>query len=162
MPERRDALIDAIIDLQHALARTFRAAAGSRLLAPDLTMAQLKTLIVLADDGPLSISQVAEALGVGLPTASHLVDRLVKANLARREEDPTDRRRALTRLSDEGAEVIDRLRQGSQDQLRHWLVALTDDDLGALAQGLRALVQAAEAARPAGTEPAPRPPCLDD
>jgi DNA-binding MarR family transcriptional regulator len=143
MTDRRERSIADILELQRTLGRAFHAAAGPHLLLLDLTMAQLKTLIVLADEGPVSIGQVAELLRVGLPTASHLVDRLVRAGLATREEDPADRRRTLTRLTPAGEELVARVRQGSQDQWRGWLSAMSDADLAALTQGLQALVQAA-------------------
>jgi DNA-binding MarR family transcriptional regulator len=155
MGDQRDKVIDEIGKLQQALARAFQAAAGPHLLMIDLTMAQLKALIVLAEEGPASIGQVADLLHVGLPTASHLVDRLVKAQLARREEDAADRRRTLASLTPEGDQMVSRLRQGGQEQLRAWLRALADDDLAALAQGMRALLRAAPS-RP-DTDEAPPP-----
>jgi DNA-binding MarR family transcriptional regulator len=152
MDPDRDTLILDVMALQRTVTRAVHAAAGPNMLLLDLTMAQLKALVVLADEGPASIGQVAAQLQVSLPTASHLVDRLEKAELARREEDPADRRRTLARLTPSGEEMVSRLRQGSRDQLRAWLGALADDDLAALARGLRALAQVAQGAgaAPAG------------
>src|SRR5881396_3187784 len=76
----------------------------------DLTFPQLKTLIVLAHEGSSPIGQIAERLGVGQPTASHLVERLVQAGLVERAEDPANRRRTLAHLSYTGEELIGQLR----------------------------------------------------
>ncbi len=85
--------------------------------------------------------------GVGQPTASHLVDRLVQNGLVVRTEDPLDRRRTLAELSPEGIELIERLRQVRLEALQRWLVQLDDTALAALHLGFRALADVAEAER---------------
>ena len=110
----------------------------------DLTMAQLRTLVVLVDDGPCSIGHIASALGVSLPNASHLVDRLVRLDLAGRAEDATDRRRILASASAQGVDVLQSLRSGGHDQIRAALVRVDAEDLRALVHGLDALAQSLE------------------
>lgn len=104
----------------------------------DLTLAQFRTLIVLAEEGPLVIGQVAQRLGIGLSTGGHLVDRLVQAGLAERTEDAEDRRRTLARLTPAGEDLYTRLLSGIH-QLPMLLQQLDEDDLVALLQGLRAV-----------------------
>lgn len=111
----------------------------------ELTMAQLKTLVVLVDDGPYAIGEVAQALGVSLPNASHLVDRLVRLGLARRTEDAVDRRRTLASATPAGDELLRGLREGARDAMRAALRRLEPGDLAALRQGLAALARAIEA-----------------
>lgn len=125
--------------------RMLHSVAKPHWLALDLTMAQLKTLLTLANAGPRTIGQVADVLGIGLPTASHLVDRLVQAGLAERTEDPADRRRTLARATAAGEELTRSLQQGGAEQLRNWLGRLDPADLDALLRGLRALVEVAGA-----------------
>ena len=57
----------------------------------------------------ICIGQIAEILGIGQPTASHLIDRLVQAQLVSRTEDPLDRRRTLAQLSPNGVELAERI-----------------------------------------------------
>jgi DNA-binding MarR family transcriptional regulator len=104
----------------------------------NLSVAQLKVLLVLSFKGPLAISKVAELLHIGHPTASHLVERLVQAELAERVEDAADRRSTLARLTASGETLIQRLWQGSGERLQSSLVHLTDQDLIALREGLQA------------------------
>lgn len=118
--------------------RSFKATAGQAWMEMDLTLPQLRTLLILAEEGPLVIGQIAQRLGIGLSTGGHLVDRLVQAGLAERTEDAEDRRRTLARLTPTGedlyAQLLDRAQQA------HTLIQkLDDDDLAALLQGLRAL-----------------------
>ena len=109
----------------------------------DFTLPQLKTLKVLAHEGPSSIGHIALRLGVGQPTASHLVERLVQADLVERAEDPANRRRTIARLSSSGEELIGQLRGTRGEQLFVWLGELDATDLHALRQGLQALVRVA-------------------
>ncbi len=107
----------------------------------DFTLPQLKTLKVLAHEGPSSIGHIALRLGVGQPTASHLVERLVQADLVERAEDPANRRRTIARLSSSGEELIGQLRGTRGEQLFVWLSELDATDLHALRRGLQALVR---------------------
>jgi DNA-binding MarR family transcriptional regulator len=144
MDEQEATTIQRLIERHRLLARELHAASAPVWIELDLSMAQLKTLMVIADQEPLTISQVAESLGVGAPTASQLVDRLVQAGLAGRADDPADRRRALVQLSEAGHTLVERLRNGPRERLRELLSQLDDDDRAALLQGLEALWQTAQ------------------
>ena len=126
-------------ELMHALGEP-TIAAWTEL---DFTLPQLKTLKVLAHEGSASIGHIADRLGVGQPTASHLVERLVQAGFVERADDPTNRRRTLARLSSSGEELIGQLRGKRGEQLFAWLRELEAADLHAFQQGLRALVRVA-------------------
>ena len=108
-------------------------------------MAQLKTLMTLYNGGAAPIGQLAEYLGIGQPTASHLVDRLVQTQLVLRTEDPLDRRRTLAQLSPGGEELAERINQVRFGTLRRWLAQLDDATLAAFLQGSRALADVAKA-----------------
>jgi DNA-binding MarR family transcriptional regulator len=103
-------------------------------------MAQLKTLFTLEYGGPATIGQTGEKLGISLPTASHLVDRLVQGGYVERAEDPADRRRTLASTTASGSELVKRLRHGGHDVLRGWLQALDPETLSALVTGLNGLM----------------------
>lgn len=113
----------------------------------DCTMAQIRGLMTLTREGPLTIGELAGALGIGQPSASILVGHLVRAGLVERAEDPADRRRTFARLSRHGEELIGQIRQDKRERVRRWLAQMADDDLAALARGLRALAAAAGAER---------------
>jgi DNA-binding MarR family transcriptional regulator len=110
---------------------------GRQLPEPlqDMTMAQLRALMVLSHEQPLAIGALAERLGTGLPAASRLVERLVADALVERYEDPTDRRRALVRLSTRGQSALDETQQGRRQgghRLRSLLARLPADRLDSL------------------------------
>jgi DNA-binding MarR family transcriptional regulator len=121
-----------------ALMHRFKASSGGVWMEIDLTVPQLRTLLILAEEGPLIIGQIAQRLGIGLSTGGHLVDRLVQAGLAERTEDREDRRRTLARLTPKGEELYARLLNPLQ-HMQNLIQKLGEDDLIALLQGFRAI-----------------------
>src|SRR5579885_931803 len=109
----------------------------------DLTLAQLRTLLVLAEEGPLVIGQIAHRLGIGLSTGGHLVDRLVQAGLAERAEDREDRRRTMARLTPKGEDLYMRLLNRTR-HLQSLLQRMREDELIVLLQGLQAMQRVVE------------------
>ena len=150
----REAQIDDVLHAQREIWRAMRESAEPAWLELDLTMGQVKGLFALAQSGAMTVGHLAEALGIGKPAASILVDRLVHLALVERDEDRADRRRTLVRLSARGEELVLGLRQGRRERVRQWASRLADADLAALRRGLRAL--AAVAAGQDGGEPTPR------
>lgn len=108
----------------------------------DLTMAQMRVLVMLTLHDKLTIGEIAESLKITLPTASHLVERLVQAHLVERVEDAADRRRTFATLTEQGKTLTGEMR-GHFPIAEHWLQALTDEELTALALGLQALIRVA-------------------
>lgn len=145
MPERLDGRVEATIELYESLVRSLKSESMNHWVALNLTTAQLKVLFSLTYRGPATIGQVAEMLGVSLPTASHLVDKLVQSGFVDRAEDPADRRRMVARTSPKGEELVTRLREGGRQRLASWLGRLDDQDLAAVHHGLSILAQAAHA-----------------
>src|SRR5689334_5928403 len=68
---------------------------------------RVKALLWLAE-GPLSLSGIAEAVGVDAPYATLIVDTLEERCLVERRPDPADRRRKLVALTPEGKEAAQR------------------------------------------------------
>ncbi len=138
MIQTREELEREAIAQYRELGRALKATHGPVWMKTDLTIAQLRTLLVLAEEGPLVIGQIAQRLGIGLSTGGHLVERLVQAGLAERTEDPEDRRRTLARLTPKGEDLYARLLTHPQ-HMQTLIRKLDKDDLAALLQGLRAL-----------------------
>jgi len=105
----------------------------------DLTLSQLKGILLLDVRGPMTISQVATILMISRPSASILIDQLVQLGLVDRTTDQADRRRAIVVLTAQGVEIVHRLTRGDQDFMRSWFERMANEDLGALSQGMQAL-----------------------
>ena len=136
--QRHDELVVEVMAQYQTMFHGIKAQVGTVLKNIDLTLAQLRTLAILAEEGPLVIGQIAQRLGIGLSTGGHLVDRLVQAGLAERAEDAEDRRRTVARLTPAGEDVYTQLRIGPQ-RMQALLREMDEDDLRALLQGLSAI-----------------------
>lgn len=81
----------------------------------------------------LSVSQLAERIGVDQPRASRLVQQGVDHGLLVREADPADARRTLIALTDAGRALVDRFRGHRRDQVSRALAVLTPEEQQQLA-----------------------------
>ena len=136
------------LELYRTTAHALHTLGAPAWLQVELSVAQLKALFALVDSGSTPIGGVASRLGIGLPAASSLVDRLVDQRLAQRREDPLDRRRTLAEPTEAGEALAQRLRQGSREALRAWLEGMDGRDLEALVQGLQAMIAVARGLPP--------------
>jgi DNA-binding MarR family transcriptional regulator len=66
---------------------------------------RVKSLMWLTE-GPLSLSGLAEAIGVDAPYATLIVDSLEERGLVERQPDPADRRRKLVTLTPAGRDAV--------------------------------------------------------
>lgn len=117
---------------------------------PDLTLTQLRALFAIELRAPASVGALADSLGLSLASASALVDRLVRAELVRRRDDPLDRRRVLVSLSATGAALVQRFEAGKRAGFRREIAAMTRRERIALATALDALLRVRRAANEAG------------
>jgi DNA-binding MarR family transcriptional regulator len=112
----------------------------------DLTMAQAKLLYVVTASGDLSMSEIANRLGVTISTASGAVDHLVSVGLLSRIDDPANRRQVVVSVTPFGLETLEQLRELGTRQLRTLLEAVGDDgDLAVIERAMRILSDALEA-----------------
>jgi DNA-binding MarR family transcriptional regulator len=94
-----------------------------------LSMAQCKTLLELGGLGEASearqVGELAETLGVSVPSMSRAVDGLVKKRLATRVEDPDDRRVRRIAITARGKKLVDTLAVVRQAGMETFAASLT-------------------------------------
>ncbi|HEY2916529.1 MAG TPA: MarR family transcriptional regulator [Candidatus Limnocylindrales bacterium] len=134
--------LEAFEDLQ----RRLMAVHAPAFTAIDLTMAQAKLLYVVAATGELSMSEIAQRLGVSLSTASGAVDHLVSTGFLSRRDDPANRRQVRVAATAFGLAALEELRELSTRQLRALFALVSDPDLAVIEEATRILVAAASAA----------------
>lgn len=134
---------DEALAAYRKLHRALLTSTTSRWRDLDISMQQLRALFFLRDEEEASVGRLAELFGFGLPAASLLADRLVRAGYVDRREDPADRRRALLSLTRAGLRLVTDLREGSHSLMRRWMSSLPPEDLAALTRGWRALAEVA-------------------
>jgi DNA-binding MarR family transcriptional regulator len=76
------------------------------LTGGELGPRHMPALLAVSSAGPLSVSELARRLGLGLSTTSAIVGQLSRAGLLERAEDEADRRRTIVRLHSDYNGVI--------------------------------------------------------
>ncbi|HEX5728616.1 MarR family winged helix-turn-helix transcriptional regulator [Microbacterium sp.] len=110
--------------------------AGPRIGGP----ARLRLLEALAAaSGPLSVSELADAVGVDQPRASRLVQQAAQMGLVRREADADDARRTRVALTDSGLAIVSGFRGERRSAIDSALAAFTDEERAELARLLTKL-----------------------
>jgi DNA-binding MarR family transcriptional regulator len=96
-----------------------------------LSMTQCKALLELGGLGGAAetwqVGDLAEVFGVSVPSMSRAVDALVRAGLATRVEDPTDRRARQVRITAKGKELVDTLLTLRQTGIEAFAATLNAD-----------------------------------
>ena len=147
-------LIADIMDAQQRLQHLFAYDRSDPLFSSQLTMPQLKILLLLYRLGDTSGRELAGLLGVSLATLSGMVDRLVGHDLVARQEDPRDRRVRRIRLSATGNAMISKIITAGAEKQARLLRRLTDAELVVVHDAMQAMVRVAaeevEAGVPSG------------
>jgi len=108
----------------------------------------MPALAAVAVSAPLSVSELAQRLGLGLSTTSAIVGQLSRAGLLERTEDQNDRRRTIVRVQDEYDEVIGAWAAQALSPLRRTLESLPPSARADFMQGWRILHAQATAMSP--------------
>jgi DNA-binding MarR family transcriptional regulator len=75
----------------------------------ELSLSQLQAIKAVRREKEVTISRIAELLGVSAPSASVMVDRLVEKGILIRERSREDRRKVVVHISPEAVEDINRV-----------------------------------------------------
>ncbi|RJQ07815.1 MAG: MarR family transcriptional regulator [Dehalococcoidia bacterium] len=141
-------------DIQRLMTTAATASAGTRpmpWLAVDLSMAQLKALMVLHARGIVRVGEVAHMLAMSPNATTAVLDRLEEEGLTQRQPDPTDRRAVLVGLTQHGSEWITELLSANVRDFGELLGELTVAELQALHFGMSAVnrvLQRSDAVKP--------------
>jgi len=91
----------------------------------DLTTRQAAAILALVEAPGVTLGALADSLRADQATASAVVDRLLAADLVKRETDPADRRRARLHPTDKALQIAERL-----DVARRGTEAMIEEALG--------------------------------
>ncbi|SDN56210.1 MarR family winged helix-turn-helix transcriptional regulator [Allokutzneria albata] len=116
---------------------------SSERLHPKVSPSQLRALLVVEQNGALTLGGLAEELGAIPSSASRLCDRLQAAGLLARTTGSTDRREVSLRLTKDGQRLLEELRLTRREELAGVLGAMNPQARDALLAGLDAFRVAA-------------------
>lgn len=141
MDSDRKELIDRIATSMNRMTRLGRARIRDDLAGFDMTMPQVRTLYFLSR-GPQRMKDISDHLIRGMPSATSMIDRLVKKGYVERVPDPSDRRVVLCRITEPGREMLDRFSHMGAVRFEAVAESLTDHELDKIAPALEMLVDA--------------------
>ena len=107
----------------------------------DLTASQSSVMSTLVDRGPMRMGELAALEGVQLPSATSVVNGLVKLDLVERRADPADRRAVVIDLTRKGREQVDQLVERRNQSFALLLERLPEQDRKLLRDALPAVVR---------------------
>jgi DNA-binding MarR family transcriptional regulator len=108
----------------HRIVRHLRRTRTTTVLQPT----QFLALMLIADEQPIRIGEIATRVPCSQPTATTTVAALESAGLVRREQDPVDGRATAVVLTAAGAEMVDASGRQAAEELGKLLRRLNDTD----------------------------------
>ena len=112
----------------------------------ELSLSQLKLLMVLSRDGEQPLKDLAEHLVLSLPAASRAVDGLHRRDMVLRREDDEDRRQKQIGITETGEAVVASLSAARLAGIETFIATLTTQEQENLARALAPIVSREEVA----------------
>lgn len=110
--------------------------------AAGMSVPQFRLLRYVRRNPGTSLSPVADHLGTTVPATSQMVERLVRADLVTRAQNPNERRQVELRLTDPGAAALEECDDGTRAWLCDRLSGMDARQLEAMDAALRDLLAA--------------------
>jgi DNA-binding MarR family transcriptional regulator len=142
-PSERTCLRDQIVDRFVQFCTAVFAVERESWLSVELTMPQVKTLLLIVTWGRTTGSRLASALGAGLPSVTRLVDRLEDQGYVERATDDADRRVTYIVPTTAGQRLIEGLLTYKRDALGSCLEEMATSQLQQIATALEILLDSA-------------------
>jgi DNA-binding MarR family transcriptional regulator len=132
-----DVVLDVLPDAMEAIRTGMRSQLDSGLSVP-----QFRCLNYIDRHAGCSLGEAAAFLGVTMPTASAMVDRLVRAGHLSAASAAEDRRRSRLAISAGGKTLLEQVRAGTRRELATMLAERPAEELRTISAGLAALKRA--------------------
>jgi DNA-binding MarR family transcriptional regulator len=144
-PQLGSAAASEEIDSVMLAARAIIAITARSVAALDtqVTLPQLRVLVMVASRGPLNLGAVAAGLRVHQSNATRVCERLVGAGLLTRRDDPSDRRNLMLELTATGRGLVDAMNADRRAAIEAVLSGMTPTRRRGLASRMRAFAEAA-------------------
>ena len=155
--ETRQQLTEHFIDLVEFLTRVLHVEALEEWRSIDMTIPQIKTMVLLQSVHRVRMGGIANYLGSTLSASTSIVDRLVDKGLVDRTSDPDDRRVVVCQLTESGYETINRFWQIESFTIDPIVQRLDSDQLETVVEALALIRQKVEEVHQSGhgTRPVP-------
>jgi DNA-binding MarR family transcriptional regulator len=136
-----DAVVDSLMRASRALVDVTARSLSS--VNEDVTTAQLRTLIVLSQRGPQTVTALADQLNVHASTMTRMCTRLVSRALVARIPSAVDRREVVISLSPTGSALVDEVVAKRRQEFEHIVRRLSPEEQQGCIAALEAFSSAA-------------------
>jgi DNA-binding MarR family transcriptional regulator len=149
--EATDPIVDAVVRASRALVGiTVRALAS---VSDEVTLPQLRTLVVVSLQGPQTVSALADRLDVHASTMTRMCSRLVARGLVARTPSALDRREVVIELTMPGQGLVDEVMEKRRREIDSIVRRMAPDEVDRVVSALRIFAQAADQAGPLDDDP---------
>jgi len=134
---------DDLTAAAHDLVRVFhgfRRPVSQPALARDLTLGQMRLLLLLRREGPQPMGRIAELFDLSTTSSTGFVARVERHGLVARRHRSDDRRVVECALTEAGAELLDAWSGVRLEVIREGLATLEPRELATMARLLRRMV----------------------
>lgn len=140
-----EATVEAILTEVGAWVGDLRCASMGRLVQSQVSMSQLHVLWLLQHHGAMTMSRLAELLGVSLSNATGIIDRMEANQLIERVRIPDDRRVVLVQPAAGGREALSQTESTKRESMRAVLRRLSPAERPVVLEAFRSLRRALSA-----------------
>jgi DNA-binding MarR family transcriptional regulator len=120
-PERFEAITKELLELLDRMAATMFRFTAEQMDKADLSPNRFNALRALRRDEELTMSGLAERLGVSTAAVTSIVDKLEAEDLVHRSRSKTDRRQVFVQITTRGQEAVKRVIDVRTDLIRYML-----------------------------------------
>jgi DNA-binding MarR family transcriptional regulator len=143
VPDKQQ-LIDSILGLQERINCLNMACGIESWMKLDMTIDQLKSLIIIQYKGKASYKELAQALGITRANITGIADPLIQNHLVIKRQNPGDRRIQYLMLTEKAQEILNNIKQTVITEETKILSSLNIEDLAVLEKGFSAFTRSAE------------------
>jgi DNA-binding MarR family transcriptional regulator len=133
--ESLDAQVDAVLAASRVLVGV--SAESIAAVEDQVTLTQLRALVVIASHRSLNLGALAGQLGVHASSATRICDRLVNSGLLSREDRPDDRRNVQLTLTSRGKRLVATVMRRRKTALRTILGRIPAESRSAVLQAFQ-------------------------
>jgi DNA-binding MarR family transcriptional regulator len=143
--EAVEATVDAILTEVGGWVGDLRCASMGRLVQSRVSMSQLHVLWLLQHQGAMTMTRLADLLGVSLSNATGLIDRMEANGLIERVRVPDDRRLVLVQPAAAGRQALVETEMTKREGMRAVIRRLSASERPIVLEALRSLRRALSA-----------------
>ena len=110
----------------------------------DFTLPQMATLLLLEEEGELTVKRVAELLRRSVSATSRLLEQLVERGLVDRYEDENDRRAKRLKITTAGRGLIDQIEHKRSERQWTLIEQLSPQEQAEVAHAMALLAKASQ------------------